>query len=255
MVSKRTVIVTMVFLFLVGLAVLFYPYYQGAKADREMASKADAFLHSVQIGQSETTNDDSESPAEEEPEKERLYPKLWEAMESYNHRIYTNKQANLKNTEAYKTPAFHLSAFGSEDNIFGVIEIPKLDVRLPIYLGANRENMAKGAVHLGETSLPIGGENTNSVIAGHCGWNGAHYFRYLSDLEPGDEVIITNLWETLTYTVTETEIIEPNETDAILIQEGRDMLTLLTCHPYASGGRQRLLVFCDREKGEMNGTS
>ena len=110
--------------------------------------------------------------------------------------------------------------------------------------------MAKGAVHLGETSLPIGGENTNSVIAGHCGWNGAHYFRYLSDLEPGDEIIITNLWETLTYTVTDSKIIDPNETDSILIQEGRDMLTLLTCHPYASGGKQRLLVFCDRQTTE-----
>ena len=69
------------------------------------------------------------------------------------------------------------------------------------------------------------------------------------------EIIITNLWETLTYTVTESKIIEPNETDTILIQEGRDMLTLLTCHPYASGGRQRLLVFCDRAKGEVNGTN
>ena len=254
MVSKRTVIVTMVFLFLVGLAVLFYPYYQGAKIDKEMASEAKNFMENFPTEPTEDTTD-PEVTEEAEAVKDRLYPKLWDAMESYNHRIYTNKQVNLKDTEAYKTTACRLADFGLDSEVFGVIEIPKLNVCLPIYLGASRSNMEKGAAHMGETSLPIGGENTNSVIAGHCGWNGAHYFRYLSDLEPGDEIIITNLWETLTYTVTETEIIEPNETDSILIQEGRDMLTLLTCHPYASGGRQRLLVFCDREKGEMNGTS
>jgi len=88
--------------------------------------------------------------------------------------------------------------------------------------------------------------NTNCVIAGHRGYSGAAYFRYVTELKPGDEVIITNLWETMTYVVTETKIIMPNEVDQILIQEGRDMITLLTCHPYASGGKQRYLVFCDR---------
>ena len=68
--------------------------------------------------------------------------------------------------------------------------------------------------------------------------------------KPGDEVIITNLWETMTYVVTDTKIIMPNEVDQILIQEGRDMITLLTCHPYASGGKQRFLVFCDRKPTE-----
>lgn len=252
MVSKRTVIITMAFLFLVGLAVLLYPYYQGAKIDKKMASEAKIFLENFPT---EPTGDTTDPEITEEAEavKVRLYPKLWDAMESYNHRIYTNKQVNLKNTEAYKTTACRLADFGLDSEVFGVIEIPKLNVCLPIYLGASRSNMEKGAAHMGETSLPIGGENTNSVIAGHCGWNGAHYFRYLSDLEPGDEIIITNLWETLTYTVTETEIIEPNETDAILIQEGREMLTLLTCHPYASGGRQRLLVFCDRLENNKGG--
>ena len=106
--------------------------------------------------------------------------------------------------------------------------------------------MAEGAAHLSQTSLPIGGRNTNCVIAGHRGWNGADYFRYITELKPGDEVIITNLWETLTYRVTDTRIIMPNEVEQILIQEGRDMITLLTCHPYASGGKQRFLIFCDR---------
>lgn len=114
------------------------------------------------------------------------------------------------------------------------------------YLGANYDNMATGAAVLTQTSIPIGGANTNSVVAGHRGWGGASYFRYIPDLTVGDTVIITNLWETLTYKVVEEKIIDPHEVDEILIVPGKDMVTLLTCHPYASGGRQRYLVYCER---------
>ena len=124
--------------------------------------------------------------------------------------------------------------------------IPKLELEMPLFLGASKTNMAKGAAIMGETSLPIGGSNTNSVIAGHRGWNGAAYFLYLNQLEKGDTVTVTNLWETLTYVVMETRIINPDEVDAIRIQPDREMLTLLTCHPPASGGKQRMLIFCER---------
>ena len=68
----------------------------------------------------------------------------------------------------------------------------------------------------------------------------------LCGLQPGDEVIITNLWETLQYRVAEIQIIQPNEVEQILIKPGQELVTLLTCHPYASGGRQRYLVICER---------
>ena len=106
--------------------------------------------------------------------------------------------------------------------------------------------MADGAAVLTETSIPIGGSNTNAVIAGHRVYGGASYFRYIPDLTVGDEVIITNLWETLTYEVVETKIIDPHEVDEILIQSDRDMITLLTCHPDASGGIHRYLVYCEQ---------
>ena len=117
---------------------------------------------------------------------------------------------------------------------------------MPLYLGATNEHLAAGAAHLTQTSLPIGGNNTNCVIAGHRGYGGATYFKYITDLQPGDTVTITNLWESLTYTVYETKIIKPYEVDKIHIQEGKELLTLLTCHPYASGGKYRYLVFCQR---------
>ena len=130
--------------------------------------------------------------------------------------------------------------------MYGVISIPKLDIEMPLYLGATYQHLADGAAHLSQTSLPIGGNNTNCVIAGHRGWKGASYFRYITELKPGDEVTITNLWGTLRYTVTETKIIAPNDIEEILIREGQELLTLLTCHPYASGGKYRYVVYCER---------
>ena len=122
----------------------------------------------------------------------------------------------------------------------------RMDLTMPIYLGASDEHLAAGAAVLGQTSVPIGGDSTNAVIAGHRGWQGADYFRYIDLLQVGDEVTVTNLWEKLTYTVTEISIIQPHEVDKIRIQSDRDLLTLLTCHPYASGGRQRYVVVCER---------
>ena len=133
-----------------------------------------------------------------------------------------------------------------EGETFGILSIPALQLEMPIYLGASSQNMALGAAVLGQTSVPVGGTNTNSVIAGHRGWNGADYFRYVPDLTVGDKVVITNLWETLEYSVVGTKIISPNDIASIKIQPGKDMITLFTCHPYASGGRQRFLVLCER---------
>ena len=126
-----------------------------------------------------------------------------------------------------------------------ILSIPKMDLELPIYLGATTEHLAGGAAQLSQTSMPIGSENTNCVLAGHRGWYGALFFRHIELLEIGDEIMITNLWETLTYTVSEIKVIEPNEIDEILIQPGRDLVTLLTCHPYGSGGRYRYVVYCE----------
>ena len=117
---------------------------------------------------------------------------------------------------------------------------------MPVYLGANEANMAAGAAHMSNTSLPVGGNNTNCVIAGHRGYSGADYFKHLDLLKQGDSVQLVTLWSTLNYTVSEIKIIEPYDVEQILIQDGKELLTLLTCHPYASGGRYRYLVICER---------
>ncbi len=189
---------------------------------------------------------DVTAPQETEPVETRLYQQLWEDMNAYNAAIYEAGQTGLSDETAYEVPSFTLADYGLDSEIFGVITIPSLDIEMPIYLGAGYQHMVDGAAHMSQTSLPIGGDNTNCVIAGHRGWRGAAFFLHITELEVGDEVFITNLWETLSYRVVEIQIIDPNDIDAILIQEGRELLTLLTCYRVASGAKLRYLVVCER---------
>ena len=238
-------IALMLLVFAAGLAFLLYPSLWGAAVDQKISLNAQGFLNR---DATEPTIPDVIVTIDSltEQEETRDYPELWADMVRYNETIYTQGQAGLSCEYDYQKPSFRLSDYGLGDEVFGVISIPAMELEMPIYLGATEQHMANGAAHLSQTSLPIGGENTNCVIAGHRGYNGASYFRYIDKLNVGDLVSVTNLWETLTYRVCEIKIIAPHDVTEILIQPGRELLTLLTCHPYASGGRQRYVVYCER---------
>ena len=242
---RAFLIALMLLVFAAGLAFLLYPSLWGAAVDREISLNAQGFLNRDEtaptIPEVIVTID---SPTE--TEETRDYPELWADMVRYNETIYTQGQAGLSCEYDYQKPSFRLSDYGLADEVFGVISIPAMELEMPIFLGATEQHMADGAAHLSQTSLPIGGENTNCVIAGHRGYGGASYFRYIDKLQVGDLVSVTNLWECLTYRVSEIRIIDPHDVEEILIQPGRELLTLLTCHPYASGGRQRYVVYCER---------
>ncbi len=241
---RGLLITVMLLVFLAGLASILYPYIWGAAVDSSIASIAKDFLE----------REEPELPATTviidsvKPEKVKPYPELWEDMVRYNQNIAAQGQSGLSCAYDYQKASFQLADYGLPDEIFGVLSIPAIDLKTPIYLGATEQHMANGAAHLSQTSLPIGGMDTNCVIAGHRGYGGASYFRYLDRLHVGDRVSITNLWETLTYRVCEIRVIDPSDVEEILIQPGRELLTLLTCHPYASGGRQRYVVYCERSE-------
>lgn len=241
---RGLLITVMLLVFLAGLASILYPYIRGAAVDSSIASIAKDFLE----------REEPELPATTviidsvKPEKVKPYPELWEDMVRYNQNIAAQGQSGLSCAYDYQKASFQLADYGLPDEIFGVLSIPAIDLKMPIYLGATEQHMANGAAHLSQTSLPIGGMDTNCVIAGHRGYGGASYFRYLDRLHVGDRVSITNLWETLTYRVCEIRVIDPSDVEEILIQPGRELLTLLTCHPYASGGRQRYVVYCERSE-------
>ena len=227
--AKIILLILMALLATVGLFVTFKPLMERASRQKQVDEANDSFIQ--QLEQIQSVKD-------AEPEA-TSYAQLREQIEQYNTWLYEGKQIALTNAAAYEQ-------YGLQDETFGIIYIPKLEVTLPLYLGANDENMANGAAVLGQTSVPIGGVNTNAVIAGHRGWNGYPYFLNLDELQIGDLVYIDNVWTLMKYEVADIQVISPDDVDAIKIQEGRDLVTLLTCHPPNTGGRQRLLVFCER---------
>ena len=224
---RRTSFVLAAMLAVAGVCVMLWPMFTGHRLQSSATAAVQEFLA-------------------DRDEPEQQYPELLADLQAYNQCIYAEKQSGLVDLEACEESAADLTAYGIEDEIIGVLEIPVMELTMPVYLGASDDHLAAGAAVLGNTSAPIGGDNTNCVIAGHRGWKGADYFRHIDKLAVGDTVTLTNLWETLTYTVADIQIIQPHEVDKIKIQQGRDLLTLITCHPYASGGRQRYVVYCER---------
>ena len=223
---RKTSLVLVVLLAVAGIRVMLWPVFTRHKLQADTDAAVQSFL--------------------EERKPEQQYPELLAALQEYNHQLYAEKQCNLTDLKACEEPAADLTVYGIEDEVISVLEIPAMELTMPVYLGASDVHLTAGAAVLGNTSVPIGGDNTNCVIAGHRGWRGADYFRNIDRLQVGDTVTLTNLWETLTYTVADLQIIQPHEVDKIKIQPNRDLLTLLTCHPYASGGRQRYVVYCER---------
>ena len=236
---KYVLVFLLVILAVVSAAYALKPMIYRMEKTREIQRETQQFFENVQQIQDRLPDEDTIP-----------YEGLLTVMRQYNQWLYDLKQSGLTGPDSYEESPFVLSYFGLPDEVFGVITIPKMELEMPLYLGASEQNMANGAAVLAQTSIPIGGVNTNAVIAGHRGYGGYKYFMDIELLEPGDEITITNLWGKLTYAVTEIQIISPDDVDAILIQPGRDLITLLTCHPYASGGKYRYLVFCERVPNE-----
>lgn len=229
---KTVALILASLLFLAGLASVTFPIWHGYILSRVLQEDVTNFLAAE--------DPEAETQPEEEADPLRL------AVEQYNRTLYAENQMGFNGKTAYETPSFCLADYGYDSEIFAVVQIPQLELEMPVYLGANSENLALGAAHLSQTSLPIGGENTNCVIAGHRGWRGADYFKYIPNLHLGDEVQITTLWETLTYQVVEIKNIYSSNSEALLIEPGRDLLTLMTCDYGEAGLKLRCLVICER---------
>lgn len=212
---------------LLGAALIFYPKITDAVYENGINSEKQAF---------------------EENAKSNDYSALYERLKAENDLLYLSEQADLKDPFSYSQPDIDLSEYGISDNTIGYLTIEKMGICLPVLLGSNTENLKLGATHLTKTSYPIGGENTNCVIAAHRGFAKTDMFRNIDRLQIGDRVYLENFKETLTYEVSEIEIINPDEIYKLTIRDGEDMLTLVTCHPLR-GNTQRYVVFCTRANG------
>ena len=225
MIARRALAIAALVVALAGVALLAYPAVSTELHTRAMVAAVEEHQERV--------------AAQPASALERLYARMAE----YNEELVSTGQSGLVDPFAYEQPSLDLSPFGLEDHIVGSLEIPALGLTAPIYLGASLENLDKGVAHLSQTSLPIGGASTNTVLAGH---RAPGMFWDLDRLTEGDTVLVTTFHGTLTYRVISAEVIRPDEIDRVLIRPGQDLVTLLTCHPKRHN-YQRLMVVAARE--------
>lgn len=219
-----------VLIFLVGAGILFYPtvsdLWNNYRNQRLISNYTDTV---------ETM----------EPED---YSKIWEEAKAYNDQHKVNTIVDAFDEEEGDYILSHpydqlLNPTGNE--IMGYLEIPKINVRLAIYHGIGPDALENGCGHIEGTSLPIGGESTHSVISAHRGLPSAKLFTDLDQIEVGDIFYINVLDETLAYKVDQILTVLPEETESLAIEEGKDLVTLVTCTPYGVNSH-RLLVRGER---------
>ena len=218
---KHLSTVILVFLLLIGLSLLLYPtvsdYWNSFHQTRAIATYAEnvAKLDNNQ------------------------YDQLWEEARAYNEALCfrSNPYYLSEEQKAQYESLLDVSGLG----VMGYIEIPEIDVSLPIYHGTEESVLQIAVGHLDWTSLPVGGESTHCVLSGHRGLPSAKLFTNLDKLQAGDIFMLRVLDEVLTYEVDQILIVEPQETGALRIEEGKDYCTLVTCTPYGIN-THRLLV-------------
>ena len=166
------------------------------------------------------------------------YSAMFQAAYDYNRALY---ETDYPLTDYEEIPGYYDTLKLPGSSIIGYVKIDKIGVELPIYHGTSDEVLNVGVGHLEGTSLPVGGENTHSVMSAHRGLPSAKLFTDLDRLEPGDTFQITVLDQVLTYQVDQVKVITPTEAEDLLIAEGKDYCTLFTCTPYGIN-THRLLV-------------
>ncbi len=142
----------------------------------------------------------------------------------------------------------------SGTGVMGSIEIPKINVDIPIYHGTSEEVLASGVGHFQDSSLPVGGNNTRCILTGHRGLPNSKLFTRLDELEKEALFFISTCGETLAYRITEIEVMEPGEAELLEILPEKDLCTLITCTPYGIN-TQRLVITGERvpyEKAEYD---
>ena len=175
---RKLIRIIAVILLIVGIGFFAYPIALRVVFNMQANQAIDQF---EQLKTDEFQTDDSVTDECDLP-----YAQLRKAMFDYNERLYVSGQSGLIDQLSYEKPDFLLSDYGIDSDILAYITIPSIDVKLPIYNGASMENMAKGAAYLANTSLPVGGDNTNCVIAAHTRYKGIHMFKRITELKSGD---------------------------------------------------------------------
>lgn len=218
-ISISTIILTVIFL--VGLGVMLYPtvsdYWNSYHQTRAIAN------YDAVVAELDETD----------------YEALFQAAEEYNEKL---RGLGAPFSEHEQLSELYYSVLDVAGNgIIGYINIPKINVNLPIYHGTSDSVLNVAAGHLEGSSLPIGGEARHSVLSAHRGLPSAKLFTDLDELEVADIFTITVLNQVLTYEVDQILIVEPTQMEALNVAAGQDYCTLLTCTPYGINSHRMLV--------------
>ena len=249
---KRIINIIALLFVVAGLIILTEPFFryndrvktssQAVEEFKKLADQLEADNSYVEESSGNESHSSDHDSSVAEKSSDDNYDELYKSLVSYNLEQYSNGQSELRDAFSYMTSSIDFTDFGLPDDVAGYITIDKMGVELPLYIGLNQANMANGATIMDHTSMPVGGINTNCVIAAH---RMAGFFGDIELLSVGDIVKVTNLWGELRYRVEKIIVIDPYDTDKIKIIPGHDMITLLTCHPYWSN-KTRYIVYCER---------
>lgn len=226
--KKITSKLPIIILFLAGLSLLLYPFIANEWNNYRQKRLISGY---------------DEIVAQKEAAGEIDYEAEWERANSYNSALLPSiLPDSFAIAEASDEDDAYMSALNIAGNgIMGTVEIPKIRITLPIFHTTNDDVLQTAAGHLEGSSLPVGGENTHAVISAHRGLPSAALFTDLDKLKKGDHFLLHILDDTLYYQVDQITVIEPEDTEALAVEPGMDLVTLLTCTPYGVNSH-RLLV-------------
>lgn len=218
-----------ILLFMLAAGLVSYPYVSNYLFDHRTKSTIDSV---EQIA--EETDDEERNTAIEDAHKYN------EALVKADVQITDPFSAEIQ-TDSGDTMEYESMLCMTDDGIMGYVEIPCIDVKLPIFHGTDSETLKKGVGHLIGTSLPVGGNSTHTVLTGHTGLSTAKLFTDLTELEEGDIFFLSIFGEQLAYRVDQILVVLPENTKDLSIVDGKDYCTLVTCTPYGVNSH-RLLV-------------
>ena len=244
--GKKIKLILAILLFMIGFFIFIYPRVTDMLYKRSVDNNLREFENDISNNM-EKDNKESKDNEVSNNNKYYDYDGLYKLLDERNKELYQTQQAKFVSKKSYEYDDIKLKEYGLDSGIIGFISIPSISITLPIYLGANNSNMRLGAVHLTGSSYPIGGVNTNSVIAAHRGFYKTSMFRHIDRIKIGDKLYIKNFKEILTYRATNIDIIDYNKITKLVIQDNRDMVTIISCHPYPFN-YQRYVVYFEREK-------
>lgn len=226
--KKKTNKIFIAIIFLLGLSLLLYPLIANQWNGYRQKRLISAYDQAV---------------ADQEASGQIDYEAEWERAAVYNDALLPSiLPDSFAVAEASEEDSSYMACLDITGNgMMGKVEIPKIDITLPIFHTTDEDVLQNAAGHLEGSSLPVGGESTHAVISAHRGLPSAALFTDLDKLKKGDHFLLHILDDTLCYQVDKITIVEPEDTKDLAVEEGEDLVTLLTCTPYGVNS-ERLLV-------------